>query len=306
MDQILKTLKEVIHFTKHPSDKNKAPASFIQNLNLLIRLLIILFIIVSLILILFHYINTYTFDFKSYGKFDDAFANKTLVSILFLVSVLAPVLEEVIFRLPLKYSRNYIFRGIDYIFKTKKVYIFWTKNYHFFYYTSIVAFGLVHLTNYDLESYWFLALAPIIILPQLLAGIVLSFIRMKSGLLWAISLHSLYNGILTIGGILFFNTTTITNDNNESYSLKIEQITYGLKKEIYSNSKIKNDSLHYFEVRNNSLRNILKQLNENPQHYKNLNTRLNILLEKNDDKLHKKVITTELRKHFSIKEQFTQ
>lgn len=129
---------------------------------------------------------------------------------------------------------------------------------------------------------------------------------MKSGFIWAILLHALYNGILTLWTILLFNESILTEYTNDSYELKIEQLTYGLNKEIYSNSKEKNDSIYYFEVRNNSLRNVLQQLGEKTQNYKNLNTRLNILLEKNDPKVHKNLIIKELQKHFSIDKKLTQ
>ncbi|WP_299431859.1 CPBP family intramembrane glutamic endopeptidase [uncultured Aquimarina sp.] len=302
----LKISKELFVFTKKPVDEPKSNNSFAQNFKTLILLLIISFVLVFFATILFLVINTYLFDFLSQGKFDEVFANISLTSILFLVSIIAPVVEEIIFRLALRYKHNYIFRGVDFIFKTKKVSFFWTKNYRLFYYTSIIAFGLIHLTNYHINSYWFLIFAPFIILPQLIIGVILSFIRMKSGFIWAILLHSLYNGILTLGMILFFNKSIITDYTSDSYKLKIEQLTYGLDKETYSSSKEKNDSIYYFDIRNNSLRNVLYQLKEDTRNYKNLNTRLNILLEKDTSKIHKKVIIKELQKHFSIDKKFVQ
>ena len=56
---------------------------------------------------------------------------------------------------------------------------------------SVVVFGLLHLTNYPQFSW---ALLPMI-LPQLWAGLVLTYARMRIGLLASILIHAAANGI---------------------------------------------------------------------------------------------------------------
>ncbi len=70
---------------------------------------------------------------------------------------------------------------------TEKIfpYVFWA---------SAIFFGLLHLGNFDIKG-----LSPvfaIIVLPQFIVGLVLSYVRMRFGLLCAIGFHAAYNGVL--------------------------------------------------------------------------------------------------------------
>lgn len=62
---------------------------------------------------------------------------------------------------------------------------------------SIMFFGLSHLSNFQVdeirENFVFI---PILILPQLVLGIFLSFLRIKFGLIYAIIYHAVYNMVL--------------------------------------------------------------------------------------------------------------
>lgn len=86
---------------------------------------------------------------------------------------ISPVLEEMIFRFPLKYFLN----------KSYFKYVVWL---------SIVLFGLIHVTNYELRDEHFFFL-PVILASQLWGGMMLSFIRLKFGIITAILMHSSYN-----------------------------------------------------------------------------------------------------------------
>ncbi|MBU2996159.1 CPBP family intramembrane metalloprotease [Cellulophaga baltica] len=103
--------------------------------------------------------------------------------IIFLLAVIfAPLLEELLFRAPLVFF----------------------KNSHFFkyaYYNSALLFGLIHLTNFEsfTENIW---LAPILVAPQIAAGFILGFTRVKLGLGWSILLHACHNGILIVPTLL--------------------------------------------------------------------------------------------------------
>ncbi|MDN3204224.1 CPBP family intramembrane glutamic endopeptidase [Algoriphagus sediminis] len=132
--------------------------------------------------------------------------------------ILAPILEEPAFRMHLDYKRNSFFWGIGlailflselwYIPVAYMGYLFycWMKvkendppKLKFVVYTSAAFFGLVHLGNYqnvDWSQYFYFM--PILVLAQFLLGLVLSFIRMKHGLKYAIFFHGAYNAILLI------------------------------------------------------------------------------------------------------------
>ncbi|MDM8160956.1 CPBP family glutamic-type intramembrane protease [Labilibaculum sp. K2S] len=78
------------------------------------------------------------------------------------------------------------------------------KFYPVIYYFIVLLFGLVHLMNFnygDLEL-WMYMMLPILIFPQLYAGIVLGYIRMRYGILYSILYHTLNNLIPLIPFIL--------------------------------------------------------------------------------------------------------
>ena len=107
----------------------------------------------------------------------EKFLENTSSATLFLfVVIIAPALEELIFRAPLA-----LFKKVAY--------------FPLIFYLSVLLFGAVHLFNFEYEA-GFYGFAILLILPQLSAGIFLGFIRIKLGLGWAILLHALHNFIL--------------------------------------------------------------------------------------------------------------
>ena len=114
---------------------------------------------------------------------------------IIMMTILPPLLEESIFRWPLKYKRNYLLRGIAYVFKTDFS-GFWKKHLRIIVYVFASIFGFVHLSNYSNVDFLFFVLAPIIVGAQLFAGLIFSFLRLKLGFVWALLGHFLHNFIL--------------------------------------------------------------------------------------------------------------
>ena len=107
----------------------------------------------------------------------EEFLENSSGSTLFLfVVILAPAVEELIFRAPLS------------LFKK-------TTYFPLVFYLSVLLFGAVHLFNFEYKA-GFYGFAVFLILPQLSAGVFLGFIRVKMGLVWAICLHAFHNFIL--------------------------------------------------------------------------------------------------------------
>lgn len=106
-------------------------------------------------------------------------------SVIFLLAtIVAPVIEELLFRGPLWFFRDSRF------FKVA----FWTLT---------LAFSLVHLGNFPgISQYWYLA--PLLVSPQLALGIFLGFVRVRFGLLSAMLFHAAYNGILLGPALLVY------------------------------------------------------------------------------------------------------
>lgn len=135
--------------------------------------------------------------------------------------ILAPILEETMFRLFLKFSRarfnisfllislsSFAFSSIvgsvmlvlwlvfaiallDRRYYTNMKY-FWLRNRVAVFWLIVLLFGLIHLDNYDLGMIpWYLYLPTV--LPQLIGGVFLGIVRIRFGFLWAILLHASYN-----------------------------------------------------------------------------------------------------------------
>lgn len=127
------------------------------------------------------------------------------VLIFFFAVIVAPLFEEVMFRLILKFRSNFLILWSIHIgvalhlgqkrslLKTaRKV---WDKFYGWIFYLMAVAFGLMHIMNFEPSLNIYL-LAPILVAPQILIGINLGYLRVRFGLIWSILFHAFYNGIL--------------------------------------------------------------------------------------------------------------
>ncbi len=106
----------------------------------------------------------------------DMFSKYTLPQVFLMMVILAPVIEEFLFRAPL-------------IFFRKSALFPWV------FYISCIIFGMVHLGDFE-DSKYLLPWAPLLVAPQTLMGFFLGFLRVKLGLVYAILMHAFHNGVL--------------------------------------------------------------------------------------------------------------
>lgn len=93
--------------------------------------------------------------------------------------IVAPLLEELFFRYPLKF------------FKTKYLPVL----------ISSVLFSLIHLYNYTIYNHKVI-LYLLLLAPYFLAGISLSYVRLRYGIYYAVGMHFLYNlTVLLVKGL---------------------------------------------------------------------------------------------------------
>lgn len=123
-----------------------------------------------------------------------------------IIAGLAPVVEELIFRYPLKFIQN---RGL-------KVAV----------YLSSIAFGLYHLSNYANQEILFYALSPIIVGSQLLGGFLLAYLRLKQGVSWSILAHATFNAMMIIPSALLFQGKTVIDYTTSDYTILVKEYTY--------------------------------------------------------------------------------
>ncbi len=109
-------------------------------------------------------------------KVEELFEKYSMPGILILMVLVAPIIEEILFRGPL-------------VFFKRSSYFPWI------YYVSSLLFGLVHLGNFE-NAKDLLWLTPILVAPQIIMGFFLGYLRVRLGLRYAILMHMSHNGIL--------------------------------------------------------------------------------------------------------------
>lgn len=119
---------------------------------------------------------------------DKALEEYSLPFLFFAAVILAPLMEEVIFRGPMLFFRD----------KTYFKIVFWLLT---------LLFGFYHITNFEITT-TVLLLSPLLVLPQIIVGAILGFVRVRFNLLWAIGLHAIYNLIL-LGPLLLMTALDI-------------------------------------------------------------------------------------------------
>lgn len=178
---LLATYRHLIEFLKNPncepfvSEDNK----FEVLIRLLYLLLISAFTLGILIGILSH---TGLFDLETH-KLEQLFGEKPKLIIFLLAVIVAPVSEELIFRAPIPFFCNH-------------------KQFKYIFYGIALLFGFVHISNYELST-TILIFSPLLISPQIVAGLILGYTRVKLGLHYSIVLHMVFNGILISPSLLF-------------------------------------------------------------------------------------------------------
>lgn len=155
--------------------------------------------------------------------------------------ILSPIIEEILFRLPLVYSPKNISLSISLLIsiilaklnyfddkyfrlsiavtfgillflalknilnKNESVSLrmkaFWSKNSKFIFYFSLILFALIHLSNFKALSNHQLLFTPLLVGPQLVTGYFLANIRLSHGLLWSIQLHMIINVFAYLGSM---------------------------------------------------------------------------------------------------------
>ncbi|MBD8050109.1 CPBP family intramembrane glutamic endopeptidase [Limnohabitans radicicola] len=108
-------------------------------------------------------------------KDNDPTLHRGAAVILLSSLVVAPILEEWVFRWPLlPLARLRYFRAIFYVIA--------------------LMFGMIHMANYEADrAHWLFSL--LIVSPQLVAGLCFAYVRLTCGIWWAVGSHALYNAI---------------------------------------------------------------------------------------------------------------
>lgn len=198
-----------------------------------------------------------TFGFKDLidsHKLQQAFSSIPLLLVGILVVVAIPLLEEIIFRLPLKYRRltlnivlPIILLGaagmtgsaqipamavavvviILFFVFNKRIHLrlekAWQNRFGWVFYGFTFLFAIVHITNYEV-TWLTVALFPLLLAPQFFAGFFIGYTRLRSGFAWGAAFHMLHNGLFVVPVLIVMaNAFPPVNIQNNEYTLSISK-----------------------------------------------------------------------------------
>ncbi|CAM1344376.1 CPBP family intramembrane glutamic endopeptidase [Tenacibaculum amylolyticum] len=170
---MLDTFNELVAYLKNPvleKDPNNTPTHRLTKFFHIFLISVITGIILTPVLI---YIESSGLVNMDDHAMKELARNFSKAKVLFLTVIVAPLIEELIFRAPIT------------LFHSQKA-------FKIAFYVFAIVFGLVHLTNFTITTNVIL-LAPILVAPQIILGGYLGFIRVRFGLGWSILLHASYN-----------------------------------------------------------------------------------------------------------------
>ncbi|MEL7051288.1 MAG: hypothetical protein AAGM45_05835 [Cyanobacteria bacterium J06588_5] len=169
--------------------------------------------------------------------------NMSPIELFATVAIIGPLLEECIFRLPLRpFAVNIalalslvVLLGLQLFLPAPSTLLvigtalvalnlylwarrsrstvlnsLYTKYPRIIFYVIVLSFSILHITNFD-PAVW--ALVPLLVLPQLVIALWLGFVRLRYGFGWAFFAHAFHNGALVLP-VLFtklLSSSTILN-----------------------------------------------------------------------------------------------
>jgi hypothetical protein len=229
-------LKEIFHIDSYPDLETDRP--FSDKLILLLKiygcifLLNLLSVPIStlaewLVTNVLH-LKSITANFKT--SMHSFFTKYGTVEAAIYICILAPLLEETIFRLPLSFKKQHVAIALGCALLLFVRVIPVVNNFNLLsaiavravlfvlgYFTlmkllpantdlnkraqtgfiilSMLLFGLMHIFNYAPMQWTIIFMYPFFVIPQLIMGWALTYIRFKNGFFWGVALHSLVNSV---------------------------------------------------------------------------------------------------------------
>ena len=284
-------------FIKNPNDV-VFPVSIWKKVKFLVAAVIYDFGVAFLFVILISFLEPLMQPYENILNVD----KYTIWKSILIICILTPLLEESIFRLPLKYKRNYIFRIIGFVFKTDFS-EFWKRNLKLIVYVFSATFGFIHLSNYTNVDFLFFVLAPVIVGAQLFAGIIFSFLRLKLGFIWAVLGHFSHNFILIMLSFLFFHNVERIVVDDENVIIKATGIAYTVdRKPKFNRDTLNNGNILCLEAQNYSLQDIVDALYKGDSLKIRDNDQLDLVVfSKNAEGYSKADFLTVLKENFTFK-----
>ncbi|MBW7465926.1 membrane protease YdiL (CAAX protease family) [Pontibacter aydingkolensis] len=256
------TSSDLWHFIKNPVDAPDTGFSALGKLRVLL-LVLLLDVILSIFLIgVLRGIEALGWYNSESHAVAEMMRHMPLWGFMVLGVIAIPLLEELVFRFGLRFRRGYFAVPFAIMLLTATGFAFyllpllwalgvlvalgvlmvlyllnadaigdyleqvWPRKYRIVFYTVALLFGLIHITNFNDFNYASAAvlLVPVIVAPQIWAGLILGYMRVKHGFFWGFFLHAAHNAFFLTLALFFMGTLEEKlNISNENYTLKIEE-----------------------------------------------------------------------------------
>jgi uncharacterized protein len=177
------TFQNLIAYLKNPILEKDPNTDLNYRFKIFFQILVIDIITIIPIVILFYVFEELKWVTEEDFIIDSIFENWGYIKTIIFGAIVAPIIEELLFRAPLTTFTK-------------------PKSFKIAFYTFAVFFGFIHITNYELSTKIIL-LSPILILPQLLGAGYLGYLRVRFGLRWSILMHATFNFLLVNLEFLF-------------------------------------------------------------------------------------------------------
>ena len=248
----MKTLKEIWRWIRNP-DELELDISLVGKCKLLIKVFLIDFLFAIVFLALAYVIHHHVV------RIEQSLEGWDLWTLLLFGVIVIPFLEELVFRFPLKFKRNYIVRFFNFLTKGW-VRHQWDKVFKWFVYLMAVAFGLVHISNYTNSEVIFYILSPILVGSQIVGGFTLSFVRIKLGFMWGVLQHGVFNLIVMTVSLAFVHNTTMIEVSNSEYDLEVKSLMFVDTDDSYIRANIVNSKVYHIEANDYGLQALLSYI----------------------------------------------
>lgn len=210
-----KYFTELFNFYKNPKDERIANYTLRKNIK---YILFTFFVDLSLFIILFpflYYLLKNNLIPEDFERID--YADNTFFKSLLIVAFLVPFVEEIIFRLPIRYNKLYAY------FISTKV---WNNLFKILVFTLPPLFGFFHLANYGELTFSLILIAPVLIGSQIIGGYFYTFLRVKFNFASALISHILWNLVLSITLPFLLSLEKPYKQNDKNISIEIKQYEY--------------------------------------------------------------------------------
>lgn len=225
---IKNTLKDLSDFLKNPKDEQDINQSKQKKAKRLFSLLIIDIPIMILLSMLINYFAKLGWVEVENHQVNLLLELMPIGLVFFFTVIFIPFIEEIIFRLFLRFKRNYFLQIITSVFPQTKPSIlsFWNNKFGFVFYFSAIVFALIHITNYNSNS-TIIYLIPILVLPQFFIGLFIGYLRVRYNFMLGYLFHAIHNAIFITVALLSIEETSNQKLNLEAekYTLNIEEVS---------------------------------------------------------------------------------